>query len=144
MKTNIKKVILKDKNSAYITTNSPNEDIVLDDVAKALKNGVKIVQFFNNKLNDKDKILLAQKIHQLCSLYDALFLINQRVDIAKIIDSDGIYLDKSSISPLQALKIISQDKFIATNYIDENSDLIIEVNQNDDNYENKIFRVQIC
>ena len=141
MKTDIKKLILKDIKTAYATLNSTDEDIVLNELASALKNEIKLVIFYNDKLNDNEKIKLAKKLHQLCSIYNALFLVYFRADIAKIIDSDGIFLDNNSISVHQALEIISKEKFIATNYKDDNSDLIIGVNLNDSDCENKIFRI---
>ena len=141
MKTDIKKLILKDIKTAYATLNSTDEDIVLNELASALKNEIKLVIFYNDKLNDNEKIKLAKKLHQLCSIYNALFLVCFRADIAKIIDSDGIFLDNNSISVHQALEIISKEKFIATNYEDDNSDLIIGVNLNDSDCENKIFRI---
>ena len=81
---------------------------------------------------------LASKIQQLCSFYDALFIINSRVDLALILNCDGVFLNKNDLTIDQAKKIMhNEDKIIATSYISNDSDYVI----NNYELENKIFKI---
>lgn len=120
MKTDIKKIILKNKKE-YFFFDKNNIDIA----GNALAKGVKII-IFKPIFNDKTNIEIAQKLRQLCSIYESLLIIHKRVDIAEITDADGIYLNKNDLTIEQAKKILHSDKFFMTNYKSSSSDMIIE------------------
>ena len=115
MTSNLKEILLKDKNIAlYIDDKTEN---TLDNIAQALKNNIKIIHFFIKNLSDKENLELAFKIRQLCSIYDSLFIINSRVDIAKITNADGICLNKNDIDVKYAKDILGSDKIFC--YFDD-------------------------
>ena len=115
MTSNLKEILLKDKNKAlYIDNKTEN---TLDDIAQALKNNIKIIHFFIKNLSDKENLELAFKIRQLCSIYDSLFIINSRVDIAKITNADGVCLNKNDIDVKYAKDILGNDKIFC--YFDD-------------------------
>lgn len=117
MTSNLKEILLKDKNQAlYIDNKTEN---TLDSIAQALKNNIKIIHFFIKNLSDKKNIELAFKIRQLCSIYDSLFIINSRVDIAKITNADGICLNKNDIDVKYAKDILGSDKIFC--YFDDDT-----------------------
>lgn len=117
MTSNLKEILLKDKNIAlYIDNKTEN---TLDSIAQALKNNIKIIHFFIKNLSDKKNIELAFKIRQLCSIYDSLFIINSRVDIAKITNADGICLNKNDIDVKYAKDILGSDKIFC--YFDDDT-----------------------
>ena len=117
MTSNLKEILLKDKNQAlYIDNKTEN---TLDDIAQALKNNIKIIHFFIKNLSDKENLELAFKIRQLCSIYDSLFIINSRVDIAKITNADGICLNKNDIDVKYAKDILGSDKIFC--YFDDDT-----------------------
>ena len=117
MTSNLKEILLKDKNLAlYIDNKTEN---TLDDIAQALKNNIKIIHFFIKNLSDKENLELAFKIRQLCSIYDSLFIINSRADIAKITNADGICLNKNDIDVKYAKDILGSDKIFC--YFDDDT-----------------------
>ena len=117
MTSNLKEILLKDKNQAlYIDNKTEN---TLDSIAQALKNNIKIIHFFIKNLSDKENLELAFKIRQLCSIYDSLFIINSRVDIAKITNADGICLNKNDIDVKYAKDILGSDKIFC--YFDDDT-----------------------
>ena len=117
MTSNLKEILLKDKNKAlYIDNKTEN---TLDSIAQALKNNIKIIHFFIKNLSDKKNIELAFKIRQLCSIYDSLFIINSRADIAKITNADGICLNKNDINIEYAKDILGNDKIFC--YFDDDT-----------------------
>ncbi len=87
-------------------------DEFLDKIASALEGGVDIVQL-REKTAHADEILeLAKKIKELCALYDALFIINDRVDIAQIVKADGVHLGQNDIDIHSARKLLGNEVII--------------------------------
>lgn len=112
--TNIKQALLKDKNLYLITCsdNFSTEDEFVDKVALALKSGVRLIQYREKNKTAAEIIKTGQKLRQLCSFYNALFIVNDRIDIAQILDVDGVHLGQDDIDINLARKIIGEDKII--------------------------------
>lgn len=114
LKLDLKKYLLNNK-SLYLVTNSDgfeNDDKFLDAVAQALAGGVDIVQLREKKANARRIIELGKKIRQLTSMYNALFIVNDRVDIAKIVNADGVHLGQDDVEIDYAKMILGDDKII--------------------------------
>ena len=113
LKMDIKKYLLKDK-KLYLVTNSDNfktDEEFLDTVALAVKSGVDIVQL-REKTKPAAKIIeYGRVIRQLCSEYGALFIVNDRVDIAQILNADGVHLGQDDVDIKYARDILG-DKLI--------------------------------
>ncbi len=113
IKMNIKKYLL-DKRRLYLVTNSDafnSDDEFLDRIALALKSGVDIIQLREKKRPAKEIIELGYKIRELASNFNALFIVNDRIDIAKIVKADGVHLGQDDISLSTAREILG-DEFI--------------------------------
>ena len=114
LKLDLKKYLLNNK-SLYLVTNSDgfeNDDKFLDAVAQALAGGVDIVQLREKKANARRIIELGKKIRQLTGMYNALFIVNDRVDIAKIVNADGVHLGQDDVEIDYAKMILGDDKII--------------------------------
>lgn len=111
-KINANKLI--DKKLYLVTdrTKFENDDIFLDAVASALKGGVQIVQLREKTATAKEITNLAFKIKELCRLFNALFIINDRVDIAQIVGADGVHLGQDDIDIHLARKILGKETII--------------------------------
>ncbi|MDX2254809.1 MAG: thiamine phosphate synthase [Pseudanabaenaceae cyanobacterium bins.39] len=72
-------------------------DNILTVVESALRGGVQIVQYRQKDGDDADRWRIAQQICQLCHRYDALFLINDRVDLAIAVGADGIHVGQTDL-----------------------------------------------
>lgn len=105
---------LYDKKLYLVTDRSlfSSEDEFLDAVAAALKGGVDIVQLREKTASAKEFIGLGKKVKELCAHYDALFIINDRVDIAHIIGADGVHLGQEDIDLTEARHILGNDAII--------------------------------
>jgi thiamine-phosphate pyrophosphorylase len=64
---------------------------------QALEGGVKAVQLREKDLSGKEMYLLAEKARNLCARYRAALFINDRIDIARAVDADGVQLGKTSL-----------------------------------------------
>ena len=56
------------------------------------KNGVRYVQYRDKKNSDLERFKTAQKLRKICSEHGAYFFINDRVDIAMLVEADGVHL----------------------------------------------------
>ncbi len=114
LKMNIKKYLL-DKRKLYLVTNSDkfnSDDEFLDRVALALKNGVDIIQLREKNRPAKEIIELGFKIRELSSNFNTLFIVNDRVDVAKIVKADGVHLGQDDISFASAREILGEEAII--------------------------------
>jgi len=111
-KLKIKK--LEDKKLYLVTdrSNFSSTDDFLDAVASSLKGGVQIVQLREKSACAKEFAQLGKKVKELCSLYDALFIINDRVDIAHIVNADGVHLGQDDIDIDSARHLLGKDAII--------------------------------
>ena len=83
----------------------------IDSVTLALKGGCKWVQL---RMKDADKELIyntALQIKALCHEYDATFIIDDHVDIAKSVGADGVHLGKLDMPIAEARQLLG-DKFL--------------------------------
>ena len=100
------------QNTALYLITSPSENL-LAIVDKALQGGVSLVQYREKEIKD-DNILLAQaqQLCQLCRKYNALFIVNDRVDLAVAVDADGLHLGQQDIPIALARHILGSQKII--------------------------------
>ena len=123
----INELRLKDKN-LYLTIEYElfdNETELLDTIANELENNLQIIQLNCGHARTKNIINTGKKIRELCSIYNALLIINDRLDIALEIDADGVFLDENSFTVKSARELLSDKHIIGANYFAENIDFII-------------------
>lgn len=85
---------------------------VVDAVASSLEAGVKIIQFRDKDSSDLEFLEIAKQIQKLCQNYNCRFLVNDRVEIAKQMDADGVHIGQSDLSIEKARKILGNSKIL--------------------------------
>jgi len=80
-------------------------------IEEAIKGGVEIVQLREKKISTKDFYEKALKVKEICKNYGALFIINDRLDIAQAVEADGVHLGQSDM-PIEEARKILKDKFL--------------------------------
>lgn len=98
-----------DSKKLYLVTNSDkfnSEDAFLDAIASALKGGVDILQFREKNMPAKKIVELGKKIKQLCSEYNVIFIVNDRVDIAAVLEADGVHLGQDDLDVKSTKEIL--------------------------------------
>ncbi|MBL1211246.1 thiamine phosphate synthase [Geminocystis sp. GBBB08] len=98
------------KSSLYLVTSPVNNFLTV--VESALKGGVKIVQYRHKDQDDLIKLKEAYKLKQLCTNYHALFLVNDRIDIAMAVNADGVHLGQTDCPVGLARQILGGGKII--------------------------------
>lgn len=90
--------------SLYLVTN-PGENL-LGVVESALKGGLTLVQYRDKNADDTVRLENAEKLCQLCHQYGALFILNDRVDLARAVKADGVHLGQQDIPISLAREIL--------------------------------------
>jgi thiamine-phosphate pyrophosphorylase len=95
----------------FITDSNLAMKSIYDDVIAALRAGVKIVQYREKSKSTKEMIEEAAKIKELCK-DKAIFLINDRVDVALAVEADGVHLGQDDMPYEAARHMLGYDKVI--------------------------------
>lgn len=83
-----------------------------EDVELALKGGVTLVQLREKNLDFNSFCKEAEKIHSLCSKYNVPLIINDNVEVAKAVNSEGVHLGQGDMSIAKAREILGKNKII--------------------------------
>ncbi len=107
----MKKINILKNNYLYFITPNFNKNI-FKLVENVLKAGVRIIQFRDKTLNDKLKYYVGKHLRKLCNEYDALFIVNDRIDITIATDADGVHLGNDDLPVNVARKLLGNDYII--------------------------------
>lgn len=96
-----------------IIDNSIRPDLSNIEIAKrVLAGGAKIVQLRGKGFSSKELLEQAIEISALASEAGALFIVNDRADIALLSGADGVHLGQDDLPIGEARKILGRDKLI--------------------------------
>lgn len=98
-------------NSPLYLVTSPEPEI-FNIVEAALKGGLTLVQYRDKDGKDSDRLETAAKLCQLCHHYNALFIVNDRVDLALAVDADGVHLGQQDAPVSFAREILGTQKIV--------------------------------
>ena len=101
---------LLSRSRLYLVT-SPNERLV-ETVEAALKGGLTLVQYRDKIADDTVRLEQAKKLRQLCHAYGAIFIINDRVDVALAVDADGVHLGQQDLPISIARQLLGPHRLI--------------------------------
>lgn len=87
-------------------------DTLLDVVEAALRGGLTLLQYREKTANDAVRLEQAIKLRQLCHAYGALFIINDRVDLALAVDADGVHLGQQDLPIAVARQLLGTQRLI--------------------------------
>lgn len=83
------------------------------EVAKAmLEAGIKIIQYREKEKKQLYKYQECRQIRQLTFEYDAIFIVNDDIEIAKLVQADGVHIGQEDL-PIQIVRqIVGEDMII--------------------------------
>ncbi|OLP19538.1 thiamine-phosphate diphosphorylase [Leptolyngbya sp. 'hensonii'] len=110
----------------YLVT-APTENLIAV-VESALQGGLTLVQYRDKQVDSRVLLDNSQRLCQLCHQYGALFIVNDRPDIAAAVDADGVHLGQQDLTIAAARKILGPDRIIgrSTTNPDEMAQAIAE------------------
>jgi thiamine-phosphate pyrophosphorylase len=90
-------------------------------VRLALEGGVRAVQLREKDLPIREMLLLAQELRAVTTEFGARLFINDRVDVARSVNADGVHLGHQSMPVNAVRKIVGKDMLIgvSTHSIEE-------------------------
>ncbi|AFZ59979.1 thiamine phosphate synthase [Anabaena cylindrica FACHB-243] len=94
----------------YLVT-SPVDNL-LEVVEAALKGGLTLVQYREKTADDVMRLEQATQLRQLCHNYGALFIINDRVDLALAVNADGVHLGQQDLPIAIARQLLGTQRII--------------------------------
>ena len=99
--------------SLYFITDSIgfDEDVFFEKVEQALKGGVTLIQLREKNRSTREYIHLAEKIHKLTKKYNVPLIIDDRIDVAMAVKSEGVHLGQSDM-PISLAREILGDEYI--------------------------------
>ena len=100
--------------SVYLVTDRRNktDDEFLNIIEEAIKGGTTIVQLREKTASTKEFYDLALKVKEITSRYDVPLLINDRIDIALAVGSEGVHIGQDDMPADIAREIIGEDKIL--------------------------------
>ena len=93
---------------AYLT---PKESI-LTQMERVLKTDVSVIQFRDKYASDEEAESTCRALQALCNRYNALFIIDDRLALAKKIDADGLHVGEDDVSFEEARAVLGNEKII--------------------------------
>lgn len=99
--------------SLYFITDSIgfDENVFFEKVEQALKGGVTLIQLREKNRSTREYIHLAEKIHKLTKTYNVPLIIDDRIDVAMAVKSEGVHLGQSDM-PISRAREILGDEYI--------------------------------
>jgi thiamine-phosphate pyrophosphorylase len=101
--------ILQEAKLYLVTSPVPNLEA---QVEAALQGGVTLLQYRDKNTIDRDRFHTAQKLCELCHRYGALFIVNDRVDIALGVNADGVHLGQQDLPIALVRQLLGAHKII--------------------------------
>ena len=100
--------------SVYLVTDRRNktDEEFLNIIEEAIKGGTTIVQLREKTASTKEFYELALMVKEITSRYDVPLLINDRIDVALAVDSEGVHIGQDDMPADIAREIIGDDKIL--------------------------------
>ncbi len=90
--------------------------VSLEDISgvteKIIKGGAKLIQLRAKELGSADMLKAARTIRKITRSSDALFLVNDRIDIALLSEADGVHIGDEDIVPEEARRLLGTGRLI--------------------------------
>ncbi len=108
-----KKEFLKDSLVCVIIDRETlEESMMLRTAEKALQGGADMIQLRDKRSSTIEIIKTALALRRLTKRYGASLIINDRVDVASAVDSDGVHIGRSDLSVRASRELIGPGKII--------------------------------
>ena len=107
----MKKELLESIDYYFITDSGLSRHGSLHDTQETVRAGCKIVQYREKTKETGAMVKEAEALKQLCG-DGAIFLVNDRIDVALAVDADGVHIGQEDMPYTLARSILGPDKII--------------------------------
>ncbi len=100
----------------YVITDATQTDQqqLINDVEQALFGGARIIQYRDKTAQHKQRLTTARQLHKLTRQHNALFIINDDINLASDSQADGVHLGQDDLSISAARAQLSPAAIIGT------------------------------
>lgn len=81
-------------------------------VLEAIEGGITMLQLREKELKGEDLLNLAKELQMICRKSGIPFIINDDVELCRIIDADGVHVGQEDMAPEEARSIIGPGKIV--------------------------------
>lgn len=92
--------------------NFANGKTNIECVEAMIKGGIKIIQYREKNKSMGKKLEEAKAIREICRKNNVLFIVNDNIDIALLVDADGVHVGQDDLPPNEVRKLIGDNKII--------------------------------
>jgi len=78
----------------------------------AIRGGADMIQMREKEMPDGEFLALARRLREACRAEGALFIVNDRIHIAQLVDADGIHVGQDDLPASDARKLVGENKII--------------------------------
>ncbi len=108
----VKSENLKTKSGVQFITHFTEKYSYLDGARMALEGGCRWIQLRMKDATEEDMEPLAREVQQLCRAYNAVFIIDDHVELVKRLHADGVHLGKKDMPIAEARRILGDECII--------------------------------
>ncbi|HEY9809210.1 MAG TPA: thiamine phosphate synthase [Halomicronema sp.] len=101
---------LLQRSALYLVTSGTEHLFTI--VEAALQGGLTLVQYRDKESEDWERLRNARTLCKLCHRYGALFIMNDRVDLALAADADGVHLGQQDVPIAMARQMLGPARVI--------------------------------
>src|SRR5262249_28597977 len=97
-------------------------------IREAISGGVDIIQLREESLADRELLALARNVRRWTSDTKSLFIVNDRPDIARLSEADGVHLGQDDLHVALARRIVGPEAIIgvSTHNIDQLRQAVVD------------------
>jgi thiamine-phosphate pyrophosphorylase len=81
-------------------------------VKEMLEENIKLIQYREKEKSKLEKLKECREIRKITSNYNATFIVNDDIDIAKIVNADGVHIGQDDLPVKEARSILGEDFII--------------------------------
>lgn len=110
--TSAARLRLADQRLCLLATESLCHHGIGPAILESLEAGVRMVQLREKSLPDRELVALARRLRGWTKDFDALFIVNDRPDIAVLANADGVHVGQDDLTVSAARKIVGPEKLV--------------------------------
>jgi thiamine-phosphate pyrophosphorylase len=86
--------------------------------SQAIRGGARAIQLRDKRLGRRELLSLARQLKEICAEHQALFIINDYLDIALAVEADGLHLGQKDLPIAEARRFLAIDQIIGSSVTD--------------------------
>jgi thiamine-phosphate pyrophosphorylase len=104
----------------YVVTNSRlvGQRSLAEVVAAVIRGGAKVIQYREKNLDTRTMVETAELLRRVCRHLGAVFLVNDRLDVALAVDADGAHLGQKDMPVRMARRLLGKEKLLGVSVQD--------------------------